>query len=320
RIEKALRTSQSHDFRSAYLELFFHQYFAAQGAVIEWHPKLPDTSHRPEFLVHLNGDQFLFEARISELERTFKEQEDFCKLLKPELQPLVDGPFAVMFSTGQIAPPLASFAEIKDEIIDFFRSEMGRFEIEGKAASHVVKTIVLKGTRYSFEFNFDRQADINSSPIVNYLIGGVSGWVEKLYANIEEKARRYGVPDKPFVIGIWPTNGSDLIGEQGALYGRPSIVVKKDSQGDVISSQVSNTNDGLFFATEFGRLRYRNVSAVAFYDYLSKGKHHEHDVHIYHNPYATFPLNQSIFSEMCQYVLGSEEDGFRYMERIPREP
>ena len=268
----------------------------------------------------MNGEQFLFEARISELERTFKEQEDFCKLLKPELQPLVDGPFAVMFSTGQIAPPLASFAEIKDEIIDFFRSEMGRFEIEGKAASHVVKTIVLKGTRYSFEFNFDRQADINSSPIVNYLIGGVSGWVEKLYANIEEKARRYGVPDKPFVIGIWPTNGSDLIGEQGALYGRPSIVVKKDSQGDVISSQVSNTNDGLFFATEFGRLRYRNVSAVAFYDYLSKGIHHQHDVRVYHNPCATYPLDAAIFSDHCQFLPEDDGSGGINMVWNPHEP
>ena len=112
RIERALRDPQSHDFRSVHPELYFHHLLVSQGADINWHPELSGTSHRPEFLVDFNGEQFLFESRLSEMEKNFVEQDEFCRLLKPLLVPLVNGPFFVVFSTGQVAPPLSIFSEI----------------------------------------------------------------------------------------------------------------------------------------------------------------------------------------------------------------
>ena len=207
RIEKALRNSQSHDFRSAYLELFFHQYFAAQGAVIEWHPKLPDTSHRPEFLVHLNGDQFLFEARISDIKAIFREQQDFCRLLKPLIEelvkPLLQVQVFVLFNTGQNAPPLHAFPSLKAKLVDFVEMGIAKFVNGFLAKKHLRHSIRWRGTEYTFTYVLSRLEGKNLPSQVVYGFGGTSGLAEKLYEKIEVKARRYGVPDKPFVIGIW---------------------------------------------------------------------------------------------------------------------
>lgn len=181
-------------------------------------------------------------------------------------------------------------------------------------------TIMSRGTQYTIEFDFDRPPGIEDSPLVIYMTGGVSGLGEKLYANIEEKARRYGVQDKPFVIGIWQPNGSGTVGEQAALFGRPSVVVNRNSNGEAISAHGSNTNDGIFYLTEEGQRCYKNVSAVAFYQYKWGGQHHIHEVHVYHNPFASYPLSPSVFPDQYQMLVEGDGSGGADMVWTPCEP
>ncbi len=124
----------------------------------------------------------------------------------------------------------------------------------------------------------------------------------KLFQDIEEKASRYGKPDIPFVIGIEAIDVSDETLERGALYGMPSIKLLRDSEGNVVNSNESNTYDGIFYSAQNGGLQYEHVSAVVFYQYVRGASHHEHILRIYHNPYASNPLDISIFDGNPQYI------------------
>ena len=82
----------------------------------------------------------------------------------------------------------------------------------------------------------------------------------------------------------------------------PSLILLKDSEGNVVDTQDSNTYDGIFYANQDGKLKYKSVSAVVFYQYLRGGEHHISTLRIYHNPYAAYPLERSIFVDYDQFI------------------
>ena len=84
--------------------------------------------------------------------------------------------------------------------------------------------------------------------------------------------------------------------------------------GNVVSTSESNTYDGLFYSVPEGRLKYRHVSAVVFYQYLSGGEHHTSTLRVYHNPYGTNPLDRSTFADNDQFIKVADGPNESHME------
>ncbi|MCH8063695.1 MAG: hypothetical protein IH861_14465 [Chloroflexi bacterium] len=303
RITADLKKVGDTEFHSSHLELYFHHMFRNKGFDITWHPTLKGVGTHPEFLLRRNGESFLFEARISDQEKDFRGQEDFRRLLKPELEKL--GLLCLLtVESDQIAPPISMFDVVKEILIQFIQREFEIFHEENVQEKYTYCRFPLRGSQYGFDFTFEKLPDDfpDMHSRVYYFVDGFPKMRNKLFQIIEEKASRYGKPNQPFVIGIEALNGSYQTDEKGALYGSPSLRLLRDSEGNVVDTEETNTNDGIFYSALEGRLNYRHVSAVAFYQYLSGGEHHTSTLRIYHNPFATNPVHMSIFAGYPQFV------------------
>lgn len=320
RITSDLKKVGSTEFHSSHLELYFHHFFSNKGFKITWHPTLQGVGKHPEYLLQRNGESILFEARISKQENTFREQEEFCTLLKREIEQL-HIPLFISFFTDQNAPPLSIFDQIKTEIIDYV-SNQAQTAIERKETTgRSYKRFKFRGSTYGINFMFNDIPDDMASQdsLVMYSVGGWSSIDRKLFHDIELKASRYGIQDIPFVIGIRSLDAPSSTDEIHALYGHQTLVVTSNSEGKLVDTKEEFKLDGLYFYNLSGKPIYSNVSAIAFYQYQRNEEHHGHGLRIYHNPNATYPLDTFVFSEAAQYSPFEDKNHDVTMQWIPQQ-
>ncbi len=312
RLESELKGVDKTHHRSASLELFFHQYFAAEGWYIQWHPSLPHTSHKPDFHLEKNSQAILVEALISEQKTEFAQQEEFSERLKAELEQ-IELPYRVEFDATIPVPPAYSFDVIKERIKEYMISEIKKGPQETDTGFRHY-TLIFQATRYDILFDLYFDPVISSSHLVaKYTLGGMSGMADKLHENIAEKAIRYGLPGEPFVIAVWGRDYPTITDEIWALYGRAGARITRDESGNSAGPAESIFHsDGVFLIEENGQLKHRQASAVVFYQHRLEENDHQHKLRVYHNPFALYPLNQSVFSDYPQFIP--------VMGWIPKEP
>jgi len=321
RLQNALEGADSTHHFSARLELFFHYYFVSTGWEIQWHPTLPDTSHKPEFLLSKGQQEILLEANIAAQEQEVADMVEFCNRLKAELE-RIRLPLEVNFDVSLPTPPLSLFDVVKEELIEFVSSQLTVFDQGAEPEKDVRWVSDLQGTRCQIDFTLRRQ-QINPGPNLSvwYIYGGWSGMHNKLYENIERKANRYGKPDRPFVIGVWGLDHPDMTNEKWALYGTQAIQIPRDAEGNPIGPAKTGTNpNGIFLVREDGQLKHRHVSTVVLYQHKLRDEDHQHEIRVYHNPYALHPPGQSVFSGYPQYIRIDDGPGEWHMQWVPHEP
>ena len=118
---------------------------------------------------------------------------------------------------------------------------------------------------------------------------------------IQDKARKYGVIDMPFVIAIWPKSpyhfsfGDD--DDMVALYG--DKVSQVGPSGEVRGAVQPN---GVFtIKRNDGAYRYSHVSAVLF---CHPDVTLDPPLRVYHNPFATRPVDMDVFKGIPQCTIG----------------
>ena len=171
-LEHRLKSADEANHFSARHEMFFYHYFVAQGWIVHWDPLAPNGS--PEFLATKDAQEIFVEARISRPETQFAQQEEFSERLKEALEQI---PLAhhVYFFADIPTPPLAIFDEVKNQIIEFVRSEFERF-LDSEASEKDVDWVsVIRGTRYQVACTLYREQIVPLQTLnVRYGLGGSS--------------------------------------------------------------------------------------------------------------------------------------------------
>ncbi|MBN2747798.1 MAG: hypothetical protein JXR34_13810 [Bacteroidales bacterium] len=256
-------------FSSAFYELFIFNLFKNQGFDILIHPKVPNSSKRPDFLLSKNGVEFYLEAKVATGEseeqesyknrinqiydslNTIKSPNFFFRIeelvLKTKLQP----------STKQIRNT------IECELTNFDADEVTRliktYELDSSPRISVednnlklVISLIPKDPEYR---------NLDGRPVGVYLHDAyMGGEEESIKTSFKKKARRYGKLDKPYVVCI-NSVGKKFSGDfdvMNAVWGTEALSWTDDPNND--DEKLVRLRDGLIMG-ENGPI-YQNVSGI----------------------------------------------------------
>jgi len=288
-----LTSPDDHPHLSARLELFLHHYLRSSGWQLEIEPSITQNGSRPEFRASKNNIQFVVEAK------TLLDNESITKETQ-RLHQLADNLSSKLSCTVMIGPlddlpPSLPYKEIARNIekhVVPHSSDVQRIKIAG---SH-------QGDTYALEVIALPLKESLREPLS---IGGLMSqahWLdhkERIRKALNVKARKYGAFDLPFVIalscdGEFPITTND---EFDALFGSIAYQISNLNQAKWIRQP-----NGFFGRTSKGP-KNQNVSAILFYRLKWHSRSHIHQMHLYHNPFALFPLPLEIFPSIPQMVF-----------------
>ena len=293
-----LESRLDHPHLSVRLELYLHHYFKSEGWAIHIEPEIRGSPNKPDFRIKRGTDMILVEAKAILDEQTIAQETQRLRQLADNLsgklsrdviiEPLSDLPPSL--PTRKIKARIEQRVKTQaDEVVEFDFSD------------------VHQGMQYSV-----RVALLPKSPdrIERVGVGGTISGVHTLTMGkrirdaLEEKAGKYGPIDIPFVIAVYgvgefPVQTGD---EFDALFGDRVWSVHSASQ--VTERRKPN---GFFTSEREGGYRHQDVSAVLFYRLKWLGDTHAHMAYIYHNPFASKPVNPELFPGLSQAVL--DDDG-----------
>jgi hypothetical protein len=280
------------------MELFLHHRFISTGWPVSVEPEVPGSSNKPDFHVSAPGASFYLEAKLILDARNVTQQNQRLNQLAETLhkklsrtvmlEPLSDLPHSL--------PAAPVVKAIEDRAAAFPADKIAEFDL----------ACVHQGVPFTFKVAvFPQTWDLDGG------IGALSTGARTLTlgADIREalrvKAGKYGDLYAPYVICLWsaeefPSNSED---EYDALFGT-RVWRFPSGAGPVIEDR---KRDGFFCRKKPGEPPHPNVSAVLFYDFKWREEGHRHALHVYHNPFAKYPLAREIFDGIPQMIL--EEDG-----------
>lgn len=226
---------------SAFWELYLHAALLRCGLQMDYEPALKRSARRPDYLVHGGDGSFYLEAVLVGDPR-HRTQED--KLARPIVEALRDvesADFRLDFQIrkrGTASPPLGPVkAQLRRWLSELDRVEVRRLQQE--RGLHAVEPLVVTAGDWVFSFSpiacSDAAAGKANPAGAIAIFPGRTAWGgdwSRVYGALEEKARRYGDLDRPFVIALL---ANDVFVDEeniaAALYGDPSFGV--DADGNV---------------------------------------------------------------------------------------
>lgn len=300
-LERRLRSYTESGFYSACFELFLYQLLVSRSKKVIPHPALPNITTHPEFEVTHDLCSFFLEATLALESEEYQAQEYRLRELVDTLRDVKGG----MILWAQPATHLPS-----DFPLDSVREFLGR-EVDRLNATDIQlpKTVTFETIFHDqsvvidFEVMDDNQ---EGSESVVQAWGSPQARVitthHRIRRRVGVKAGKYGEMTIPYVIAVWPRPEFPLFKETAlnALYGDRQVHLSRKLGGIVGESRAWN---GAFNTVVEGNLLNRQVSAVALYCERFLASSYSRQLYIYHNPYATKPIPEHIFSDLPQFVF-----------------
>lgn len=319
------------DFDAAFYELFLYTTFKKLGFEIEIHPPLAYSNKRPDFLLSRDDYHIYAEAKVvhdkssKEKARERKENEFFDQLDKIKCPGFLLSIHTLNFKTGR--------QPSTRKIVDYIEKEISKLnpdEIEAKLNESnnirnipsieldnsdvhiIVKPIPIgKNAREKkMEQELEDSRAIGMYPIET-LIGGGN---DTLKSAVNEKAKRYGEMNIPYIICInaLGSNGSMNWNASSAVWGSPAVIWSENPDNRNLES--IRKRDGLFLTHKGARLK--NVSGI----FMTRVFPHtipnpEHC--LFQNPFADFPVEFPATSLTMQKIVDGKIDeikGIRFSE------
>lgn len=204
-LKKRLQSKQQ--FLDAFFELYIHEFFYSRSFKLSVHPLLDHTTKQPDFLVlHENNLSFYLEAKVvhdeSDEEREYKKKQD--KIVH-ELDKL--GNFPYWISIRELKIKNHSSFSVKP-VIRKIEAAAKSFDYVQMLQNHEKQELSYVDENLSIELGFFPRSSSRIEGLNRPV--GVRAYFDACYANtdellykaIEEKARKYGKPNLPFVIAI----------------------------------------------------------------------------------------------------------------------
>ncbi|ANL27632.1 hypothetical protein AMC90_CH01794 [Rhizobium phaseoli] len=265
------------------------------GHEVEIHPVCPHPTNRPDFLVRSGSGEALafievtsFGPDVRTVARDNREAAIYNGLETVNLPPGWLLGYEVR-THGQSAP---SVAKLKSEIEQWARSECGDDPRVSPRRTFAAQ---------DWEFDLTLLGGFNKEKTYERKIGAAMTGLRSvsphldLRVALENKARKYGIQDTPYLIVVADCKGSIPVGDHvedaliDGLFGSPSVRFRRLADGSM-ETYDDRTADG--FWGRYGDARNTNVSAVALLPEPNLWKLRDERWHpiIAYNPFAANPL------------------------------
>lgn len=206
-----LQNDFKNKFHDAFHELFIHETFYRQGFTLTPHPKLPNSTRKPDFLAAKNGKEIYIEATtVSYLSDLEIKKENFKENFLEELNKMSSPNF--WLGLKELEFKKDNFPKVGN-LRKGFEQELSKLDPEelqnkekSRLASHdlkyedndlkIVVTLFVKSEAAKQASDF-RTIGIQMSPVT---IKDASNDADKILKSFIDKSKRYGELDKPFII------------------------------------------------------------------------------------------------------------------------
>jgi len=201
------RLQSKEQFLDAFFELYMHEFFYNKGFQLSIHPSLENTSKQPDFWIKQgNKLNFYLEAKVvhdeSDEERDYRKKQ---KMIAHELNKLKNFPYWIKIKQLKIKNE-SSFS-VKP-VIKKIQETANTFDYLQMIEPVLEEYLSFEDENFYIELTFfPRKSSFieGMNPAVGvyaYFDAGIVKTNESISKAIEEKARRYGKQNHPFVIAL----------------------------------------------------------------------------------------------------------------------
>jgi len=295
-----LRSKLDHAHLSARLELFVHHYFRSNEWAVRIHPQVVESSNHPDFLVEKEGGKLLVECRSVFDHHIIEQQDQRLHRLADDVSKEL-GRTVILHPLSDLPPSIPARRirswinqqQIPDESSDLMEFD---FWDDHQGIHYGVRAIMLK-------LNEEEKPPTGVQGFISQAQNITNA--QQLRGALQEKASKYGTLNVPYVIAVSGETWSPMSTrhEVDALFG--NRVWNIPQRGPVIVTETRN-RDGFFTVQRNNVPRYGHVSAVLVYRFKWLEEGHDHRMHVYHNPFATRPINPELFPGFPQFIRQGE--------------
>ena len=299
-----LHAKKNIDFWTVSVELYFLKYFAKKFKPTI-HPKVEGTRRRPEMKLKAKDYEFTVEVRTLFEEDSDRITNQILYKITESVKSKMDDklPYHVSIHTREDLQANYKYSDVAKHICrsltDFQKKKNQTRTREKDMEINGVKfNITISPIGSGLSFGYGRSISIDSQ--------------NKIQKVIKNKSLKYGKISSPFVIVI-DSKDSSKFGRyqiENALFGRQVISWKVSTlDGSPVGDEqpiASRDNSGILKYDKFTR-----ISAIVYHELRLFDAGNRHIIRVYHNPYASNPLSQDVFSGIPQFipVMTSENSG-----------
>lgn len=254
------------DFDSSFYELFLFQLFKKLGFEISFHPDVPNSSKKPDFLLKKDGIEIYAEAKISRNKSEAEESiEKKINTIYDNLNKIRPKGFLLKIEELRIKTKKQPSSkkivkELKEQIEKLDHDTVTRLTLERKLKPIIYEDHEVYISIKPIPVISEAKEIVFEKPIGIYPIEFFQETGEEALKNsILKKAKRYGTLDKPFIVCI-NMIGDKIMGNWGIeniIWGSTAISFSKNplDKGKVIRQP-----DGVFL--NHNGVRLKNLSGI----------------------------------------------------------
>ena len=268
--KKEMKKRFQKDFDSSFYELFLYHLFSQLGFKIEIHPKVPNSKKRPDFLVSKKDLEFYIEAKVvtgkSKDQAAFerKRNEFFDSLNKLKFDRFLIGIDELDFIKDIQPSPKKIIKYLQQEIDKLDADDLTK-RINSGELLHLPKIEFEDENFYAlisvFPLIEEASLEKHKRPIGIYPCDVFWGaGEENLRKAINEKGKRYGALDKPFLLCIntLDSKTSGALDIENAIWGSLALSWSNDPSNK--NEKWIRKLNGVFFNSKSARIK--DVSGI----------------------------------------------------------
>jgi hypothetical protein len=282
------------DFDGAFWELYLHEVHSRLGFTITREPEVSGVTTRPDFLMDRDDGAFYLEATVvgpSGREVADRRGEDTVIDL---INAAYDPDFSLRVHRVAIGPQQPAKRRIVAAVekwlrtldwsverprINDFRREPYHIEVDG---THLFVSPFARDPQVRGDRNFP-------TVVIRPTRFGVKNEPPMILDDLEDKASKFGRPDKPYVIALLCQR--DIVDEldvEQALFGPEVVSIPVGPDGPVGDARLNRDPQGFWQRGE--RKQATRVSAVLSAIHLHAWSADVVPLRLWHNPWAALPL------------------------------
>ena len=289
--KKRLESKRDDSHFSTRLEIYLHHFFKERGWGIEIEPDLPYTCNHPDFRLRLDSSEIIVEAKTLVDSKPVEQQDT-------RLMSLADGLSKRLNRTVSIHPLIDLTPNLPYKRI--------ASEVEQKASDvELAQEFTIEGEHEGYPYGLEVTIVLEDKPTPHASVGVTVGQAQDMDAGLRmrkaiiEKARRYGRPQSPLVIMVWPQTSLYHSGSDDGIALAGDLVWSESTPGNF--TEIRKPNGVFTLKRNDGTARYSHVSAVGIYQFsYNHDDSCNHSLRVYHNPFADHPLDDSVFQGVPQ--------------------
>jgi hypothetical protein len=264
----------------------------------------------PDYLVHAPAGDFYGEAVLGRESDTKTAHDRVRRELADALEPIVGAFWVHVTALGHWDGRFS-----KKRVREFLERHVRELELHPEERERTVA--YTQDPHLPVRFEIWRNSKVGR--VVRGWSLGLAGDVaapvtthETLADAVDRKVGRYGVLGLPLVVFVqlltdFPADNFTI---RRALFGT-QLAHFDHTPGDLIYKGTTASRDGIFTSLGAGGQPIRTrLSAVGLYHHAANPPDtHRHELAVFHNPFAAWPLDEHIFQDMPQLVARARRDG-----------